>query len=100
MKRAANNPTSYDNETLVGSAIWTQRECARQLKMSERKLDRLHKMGKGPPRFRIGQRWYYFRESVLTWLKSLEKPTPDLSSHKRPAIGERSTDRRKTGTSN
>lgn len=83
MKNTANDLNTYDNETLVGTVFWTFHDCAKQLKMSERKLARLHTERKGPPRIRIGQRLYYARESVLAWLKSLEEPTPDVHQHKR-----------------
>jgi hypothetical protein len=72
----ASAPTSEPNDPdlLVGTLYLRKEDLARELRCTTRQIERIHESGLGPPRFRIGKRYYYSRESVLAWLKSLEQP--------------------------
>jgi len=47
----------------------SHKQLARELGVAERTLDRWRAVGEGPPRTLIGQRVYYAREDVRTWLR-------------------------------
>jgi hypothetical protein len=72
----------------TAALLWRKEDLARELRCTTRQIERLHEYGLGPPRFRIGKRYYYSRESVLAWLKSLEQPRPVSPRRRRqkPAV--------------
>lgn len=53
--------------------ILTKAQAAELLDVSERTLTRWHAEGSGPPVSKHGRKSYYFKTSVLTWLKAKER---------------------------
>lgn len=53
--------------------LWTKTKTAETLGVSERTLSRWHAEGSGPPVSKQGRKSYYFRQSVLSWLKAKER---------------------------
>lgn len=47
-------------------------ECAAELGVCVRTLERWHSLREGPPRTRIGRRAVYRRAAVLEWLQARE----------------------------
>lgn len=50
----------------------TPTECAAELGINPRTLERWHRLGDAPPRVKLGRRVLYRRESVTTWLRARE----------------------------
>lgn len=53
--------------------ILSKAQAAELLGVSERTLTRWHAEGSGPPVSKQGRKSYYFRQSVLHWLKAKER---------------------------
>jgi predicted site-specific integrase-resolvase len=53
--------------------ILSKAQAASLLGVSERTLTRWHAEGSGPPVIKQGRKSYYFRQSVLGWLKAKER---------------------------
>lgn len=51
----------------------TVTECAAELRIDKRTLERWHRLREAPPRVKIGKRVYYRREAVAEWLRSCEQ---------------------------
>ncbi len=51
----------------------TVTECAAELGVDKRTLERWHRLREAPPRTKIGKRVLYRRAAVAEWLRSLEK---------------------------
>ena len=66
-----------DSETgPILAQYMSRRECAAELGVSPRTLDRWNAARFGPPRTKLGGRWVYKRASVRAWLESHEQPQP------------------------
>ncbi len=50
-------------------------EAAKQIKRTERTLQRWERQRVGPPVTRLGNQVLYRKDALLAWLKSLETPT-------------------------
>lgn len=59
--------------SLENSAILSKAKVAELLGVSVRTLTRWHAEGSGPPVSKHGRKSYYFKDSVLTWLKAKER---------------------------
>ncbi len=53
--------------------ILSKAQAAAMLGVSERTLTRWHADGSGPPVSKTGRKSYYFKASVLAWLKAMER---------------------------
>jgi len=53
--------------------ILSKAQAAELLGVSERTLNRWHSEGSGPPVSKQGRKSYYFRQSLLDWLKGKER---------------------------
>ena len=53
--------------------ILSKSQAAELLDISERTLTRWHAEGSGPPVSKKGRKSYYFKQSVLDWLKAKER---------------------------
>lgn len=51
-----------------------RRGLAAELKVSERTIERYDAMRIGPPRVKIGSRWYYPRQRARDWLAARTQP--------------------------
>ncbi len=51
----------------------TTTECAAELGIDKRTLERWHRLREGPPRTKIGKRVLYRRAAVAEWLRSREQ---------------------------
>ena len=51
----------------------TPAECAAELDINPRTLERWHRLREGPPRTRLGRKIIYHRESLRRWLRSCEQ---------------------------
>ena len=51
----------------------TVTECAAELCIDKRTLERWHRLREGPPRTKIGKKVLYRREAVADWLRLREK---------------------------
>lgn len=49
-------------------------ELAAELKVSERTIERYDSMRIGPPRVKVGSRWYYPRQGARDWLTARTQP--------------------------
>lgn len=52
----------------------TRADLAAELNVSERTIERYDAMRIGPPRVKIGSRWYYPRPGARDWLTARTKP--------------------------
>jgi excisionase family DNA binding protein len=50
------------------SDYFTPKEAAAELKVTDRTLDRWHRLGEGPPITKLGRRVLYRRASLQAWL--------------------------------
>ena len=48
-------------------------ECAAELDINPRTLERWHRLREGPPRTIVGRKIFYHRESLRRWLHSCEQ---------------------------
>ena len=53
----------------------TATECAVELRISPRTLERWHRLREAPPRVVLGRRILYHRETVRQWIRSRERDT-------------------------
>lgn len=53
--------------------ILSKAQAAELLGITERTLNRWHSEGSGPPVSKHGRKSYYFKESLLAWLKKKER---------------------------
>lgn len=60
----------------VMTEFLTRDEMAERLDVSVRTLDRSHRLGRGPPRFKIGRKWLYRVRAYRDWIEANEGPTP------------------------
>ena len=51
----------------------TPTQCAAELGIDKRTLERWHRLREAPPRTKVGKRVLYRRESVAEWLRSCEQ---------------------------
>ncbi len=51
----------------------TEVECAKELGISRRTLQRWHRLREGPPRTLVGKKIMYRREAVAAWLREREQ---------------------------
>ena len=51
----------------------TTTECAAELGVDKRTLERWHRLREAPPRTKIGKKVLYRREAVADWLRSREQ---------------------------
>lgn len=51
----------------------TTTECASELGIDKRTLERWHRLREAPPRTKIGNKVLFRREAVAKWLRSREK---------------------------
>lgn len=51
----------------------TTEECASELKIDKRTLERWHRLREAPPRTKIGKKVIYRRAAVADWLRSREQ---------------------------
>ena len=51
----------------------TLTECAAELGIDKRTLERWHRLREAPPRTKLGKRVLYRRDAVAEWLRSREK---------------------------
>ena len=51
----------------------TPTECAAELGINSRTLDRWHRLNDAPPRLKLGRRVMYRKQSVAAWLRSREQ---------------------------
>jgi hypothetical protein len=65
------------------TALWTDRECARQLRVDLRTLRRWHTLRQGPPKLRLWKRVYYRPAQVQAWLDGLTEAPPQVSPPRR-----------------
>lgn len=65
------NPSDYGGDLL--SEYLTPEQCAEQLGICRRTLERWHRLNEGPPRVRLGKRWLYRKSAVADWLRSMEE---------------------------
>jgi hypothetical protein len=63
-------PESTDSRKLMADA-YTRVQLAKELRVSERTLERWCSQGIGPPRRRMGRRVIYLHNEVLAWRNSL-----------------------------
>ena len=63
-------------EKSVMAELLTRDEMAERLGVSVRTLDRSHRLGRGPPRFKIGRKWLYRVRAYRDWIEANEGPTP------------------------
>lgn len=69
MQQLANNGLLFN--------YMTPEQCAAELAIHRRTLDRWHNQRIGPPRVRVGRKVLYIREAVLDWIaSSVEDPAP------------------------
>ena len=68
--------TDQTEPTPILADYLSHAELAKQLKKSERTLDRWHALRMGPPRTLIGRDIYYRRDAVKRWLESQEHAEP------------------------
>lgn len=64
---------SLENKSKNRNRIFTKAQAALFLGISERTLSRYHAEGIGPPRIKYGGKVVYLEESLMEWLKSLER---------------------------
>jgi len=55
------------------SEILSKAQAAELLDVSERTLTRWHAEGSGPPVSKHGRKSYYFKASVIAWIKAKER---------------------------
>ena len=58
----------------VMAELLTRDEMAEQLGVCARTLDRWHRLGLGPPRFKIGRKWLYRVGAYRDWIEENEVP--------------------------
>lgn len=63
----------------------TRADLAKQIRKSERVLERWEQYGEGPPVTRIGRAAYYHIPAVKAWLASLQKAMPREEKRRRRA---------------
>ena len=51
----------------------TPEQCADELDIRPRTLQRWHRLGEGPPRTLIGRRVFFHRESLARWVRAHEQ---------------------------
>ena len=51
----------------------TPAECAAELGIAARTLDRWHRLNEGPPRTYLGRRIFYRKEAVANWIAANEE---------------------------
>ena len=59
-------------KTLLSEYLTTT-ECASELGVDKRTLERWHRLREAPPRTKIGQKCLYRREAVAAWLIEQER---------------------------
>lgn len=71
------SPEREDEVTASGDRLLddylTKDECAAELKIGPRTLERWHRLREGPPRTIIGRQVLYHKESVRRWIRSHEQ---------------------------
>ena len=70
-QRQDKSPWAKDTPVLDGYLTTT--ECAAELGINPRTLERWHRLREAPPRTTIGKKIYYRRAAVADWLRSREQ---------------------------
>ena len=60
-------------EATLLAKYMTPTQCAAELGIDKRTLERWHRLREAPPRTKIGKRVLYRREAVAEWLRSCEQ---------------------------
>ncbi len=60
-------------ESTLLAEYLTPTQCAAELGIDKRTLERWHRLREAPPRTKIGKRVLYRREAVAKWLRSCEQ---------------------------
>ena len=73
MPNNIDTPAAVAADSPLGSDYLTDKQLAKELRISTRTFARLHEKRQGPPRVRVGRKVFYRRASAIAWLESREE---------------------------